>query len=100
MVITAELISDNVMSSNFLNTLYTYYYMVLELMGSGNGSFRSYSRSDPGSVRSYSLRSFRPNFRGASFRPNFRWVVTAYFCYIRVFLGTTILLARFDFMVF
>ena len=56
---------------------------------SGNGSFRSYSRSDPSSFwfyshsdprsfRSYSLlvRSFRPglfrsDFRGGSFRPNF-----------------------------
>ena len=39
----------------------------------GNGSFRSYSRSEPGSFRSYSLsvRSFRPDFRGGSFRPNF-----------------------------
>ena len=44
----------------------------------GNGSFRSYSRSDPGSFRSYSLSvrsfrpgSFRPDFRGGSFRPNF-----------------------------
>ena len=44
----------------------------------GNGSFRSYSRSDPGSFRSYSLsvRSFRPglfrpDFWGESFRPNF-----------------------------
>ena len=39
----------------------------------GNGSFRSYSRSDPGSFRSYSLlvRSFRPDFRGGSFRPYF-----------------------------
>ena len=44
----------------------------------GNGSFRSYSRSDPGSFRSYSLsvRSFRPgsfrsHFWGESFRPNF-----------------------------
>ena len=39
----------------------------------GNGSFRCYSLSDPGSFRSYSLsvRSFKPNFRGGSFRPNF-----------------------------
>ena len=44
----------------------------------GNGSFRSYSRSDPGSFRSCSLSvrsfrpgSFRPDFRGGSFRPNF-----------------------------
>ena len=44
----------------------------------GNGSFRSYSRSDPGSFRSYSLsvRSFRPgsfrsDLRGGSFRPFF-----------------------------
>ena len=44
----------------------------------GNGSFRSYSHSDPGSFRSYSLSvrsfrpwSFRPDFRGGSFRPNF-----------------------------
>ena len=44
----------------------------------GNGSFRSYSLSDPGSFRSYSLsvRSFRPgsfrlDFRGGSFQPNF-----------------------------
>ena len=44
----------------------------------GNGSFRSYSRSDPGSFRSYSLSvrsfrpgSFRPDLRGGSFRPNF-----------------------------
>ena len=44
----------------------------------GNGSFRSYSRSDPGSFRSYSLSvrsfrpgSFRPDFRGGSFRPSF-----------------------------
>ena len=39
----------------------------------GNGSFRSYSRSDPGSFRSYSLsvRSFRPDFWGELFRPNF-----------------------------
>ena len=44
----------------------------------GNGSFRSYSRSDPGSFRSYSLSvrsfrpgSFRPDFWGESFRPNF-----------------------------
>ena len=44
----------------------------------GNWSFRSYSRSDPGSFRSYSLSvrsfqpgSFRPDFRGGSFRPNF-----------------------------
>ena len=44
----------------------------------GNGSFRSYSRLDPGSFLSYSLsvRSFRPgsfwpDFRGRSFRPNF-----------------------------
>ena len=44
----------------------------------GNGSFRSYSRLDPGSFRSYSLSvrsfwpgSFRPDFRGGSFRPNF-----------------------------
>ena len=44
----------------------------------GNGSFRSYTRSDPGSFQSYSLsvRSFRPgsfwpDFRGGSFRPNF-----------------------------
>ena len=39
----------------------------------GNGSFRSYSRSDPASFRSYSLsvRSFRPDFWGESFRPNF-----------------------------
>ena len=43
-----------------------------------NGSFRSYSRSDPGSFRSYShlIRSFRPgsfrsDFRGGSFRPSF-----------------------------
>ena len=44
----------------------------------GNGSFRSYSRSDPGSFRSYSLSvrsfrpgSFRPDFRSGSFRPSF-----------------------------
>ena len=44
----------------------------------GNGSFRSYSRSDPGSFRSYSLSvrsfrpgSFRPDLRGGSVRPNF-----------------------------
>ena len=44
----------------------------------GNGSFRSYSRSDPGSFRSYSLLvrsfrpgSFRPDFRGGLFRLNF-----------------------------
>ena len=40
----------------------------------GNGSFRSYFRSDPGSFRSYSLsvRSFRPgSFQPGSFRPNF-----------------------------
>ena len=39
----------------------------------GNGSFRSYSRLDPGLFRSYSLsvRSFRPDFWGESFRPNF-----------------------------
>ena len=44
----------------------------------GNGSFRSYSRSDPGSFRSNSLSvrsfrpgSFRPDLRGGSFRPNF-----------------------------
>ena len=44
----------------------------------GNGSFRSYSRSDLGSFRSYSHSvrsfrpgSFRPDFRGGSFRPNF-----------------------------
>ena len=44
----------------------------------GNGSFRSYSPSDPGSFWSYSLsvRSFRPgsfrfDFRGGSFRPGF-----------------------------
>ena len=44
----------------------------------GNGSFRPYSRSDPGSFRSYSLSvrsfrpgSFRPDFRGGSFRPSF-----------------------------
>ena len=44
----------------------------------GNRSFRSYSHSDPGSFRSYSLSvrsfrpgSFRPDFRGGSFRPNF-----------------------------
>ena len=38
-----------------------------------NGLFRSYSQSDPGSFRSYSLsvRSFRPDLRGGSFRPNF-----------------------------
>ena len=43
----------------------------------GNGSFRSYFRSDPGSFRSYSFSvrsfrpgSFRPDFRGESFRPN------------------------------
>ena len=45
---------------------------------SGNGSFRSYSRSDPGSFPSYSLSvrsfrpgSFRPDFRGGLFRPDF-----------------------------
>ena len=44
----------------------------------GNGSFRYYSRSDPGSFRSYSLSvrsfrpgSFRPDFWDESFRPNF-----------------------------
>ena len=44
----------------------------------GNGSFRSFSRSDPGSFRSYSLSvrsfrpgSFRPDFRGGSFRSSF-----------------------------
>ena len=44
----------------------------------GNRSFRSYSRSDPGSFRSYSLSvrsfrpgSFRPDFRGGSFRSSF-----------------------------
>ena len=44
----------------------------------GNGSFRSYSRSDPGSFRSDSLSvssfrpgSFRPDLRGGSFRSNF-----------------------------
>ena len=47
-------------------------------MATGNGSFRSYSRSDSGSFRSYSLSvrsfrpgSFRPDFKGGSFRPNF-----------------------------
>ena len=44
-------------------------YIVLSSRN-GNGSFRSYSSSDPGSFRSYSLsvRSFRPG----SFRPDFR----------------------------
>ena len=44
----------------------------------GKGSYQSYSRSDPGSFRSYFLSvrsfrpgSFRPNFRGWSFRSNF-----------------------------
>ena len=39
----------------------------------GNGSFRSYSSSDPGSFRSNSLsvRSFRPDLRFGSFRPTF-----------------------------
>ena len=39
----------------------------------GNGSFRSYSHSDPGSFQFYSLSvgSFWSDFRGGSFRPNF-----------------------------
>ena len=41
----------------------------------GNRSFRSYSRSDPGSysllVRLFRPGSFRPDFRAGSFRPNF-----------------------------
>ena len=44
----------------------------------GNGSFWSYSRSDPGSFQSYSLsvglyqpESFQSDFRGGSFLPNF-----------------------------
>ena len=43
----------------------------------GNGSFRSYSRLDPGSFRSYSLsiRSFRPG----SFRPEFGDVLVGRF---------------------
>ena len=49
----------------------------------GNGSFRSYSRSDPGSFRSYSLsvRSFRPDFWGGSFRPTL---------FLKVFLASPI----------
>ena len=57
-------------------------YTYLSGQGNGNGSFRSYSRSDPGSFRSNSLSvrsfrpgSFRPDLRGGSFRPTLFYIV-------------------------
>ena len=59
----------------------------------GIGSFRSYSRSDPGSFRSYSLsvRSFRPgsfrsDFRGGSFRHNFGGSIRPTLFYIDIYV--------------
>ena len=67
----------------------------------GNGSFRSYSRSDPGSFRSYSLSvrsirpgSFRPDLRGGSFRPTFCLysfqVIKSCYCYPDCFYAVII----------
>ena len=56
----------------------------------------SYSRSDPGSFRSYSLSvqwfppgSFRPDFRGGSFRPSFggSFWPTLFYLVIKSFSG-------------
>ena len=59
----------------------------------GNGFFRSYSRSDPGLFRSYSLSvrsfrpgSFQPDLRDRSFRPNFGgsfWPTLFYIVFFR-----------------
>ena len=70
----------------------------------GNGSFRSYSRSDLGSFRPYSLsvRSFRPDFRGGSFRPSFggsfrpTLFYTVFFRYKQFFLLARLILCSYD----
>ena len=53
----------------------------------GYGSFRFYSRSDPGSFRSYSLsvRSFLSDFRGGSFRPTLIYID---FWIVNIFLAS------------
>ena len=70
----------NIVKKSILKFIDIFPNQVLNFLNifTGNGSFRSCSRSDPGSFRSYSLSvrsfwpgSFRLDFRGGSFLPNF-----------------------------